>query len=1067
VSFAQPFSNYEILARVGSGAMGTVFKARQKHMNRIVALKVLKPALARDERFVERLRREARIVGKLNHPNIVTGYDLGEEGGYHFFVMEYVEGRSLRQLLHEWGMFPEEQVLDVAIQIAGALAHAYDCGVIHRDVKPGNILIDQDGRVKLTDMGLAKVETDLQLTREGATVGTPQYVSPEQARDPRSADARSDLYSLGATLFHMSTGQTPFHADTIGELITKVLHDRPPTAISVNPALSDGLSLVIRKLLSKDPDLRYQTPGELLVDLQRLQRHEKPAIDRSELEVPPAVDGAAHLSGGRHASIPRRVRAAWVIGVAAAVVVVGAAAYSLWSAGEDRGTPPTAAATARFEADWRGATSFRERAEVIAAGRTRGVDERVLARTLDELETDMRRAVDAALESWRGARRSEAMSWLGAPGQFADSGGFIDRCVVPDLTQQLGFAPDGLPSGGLRRDAANSLAELRAVVDDWCVALVAGLVRRAERHLRGPVRDGALALARLRDFGGARGVIAQGLDEFLGTEGRPTREQLEGTARGQIEGIESDVQELLLAEVEDARQAGRRQALASLDEGLATLGRVREQEASVAARLAGLGLVVARLRTEVQGAERELGPFDAELGEAWAAARARLAAAGLEVEALRSGVREAAAAEVLAFAYRCLLEAGPATATAALSAAPAPAEVGGSFALHRDALESAASCARSLAESVRARGDDGYPRPTADGGWADATGRALSFGAVDWAGLLTAPGLRPAAGDPLGRALLLLTSGRHAEAVHGLSPELRRFVEAELWPQIRAARDAERSAAVRTVDSALALAVERRAAGDTAGLRAALDELDARSQDGASVATAALRAELRLWLQRQEQRDALLASARKRLPDGFGLELTESGLVRASGALSGLVEAGRAALRVVGDTVTSSGPGSALGIPIPVAQPGSVRVELEVRFPREDQLALGLALHVGGVNAALAVLPEGQVAAVLAQGPAAVLDEDEGLRRALSGPLSAALDAAPEVTHGAWHRLQIDWIRRRGDGVDVQLGWVGADGPRLAAGRFTGRDPDGVIWLRALGPVELREVVIEAAPDGG
>ncbi|MDA1222748.1 MAG: serine/threonine-protein kinase, partial [Planctomycetota bacterium] len=312
MSFAQPFSNYEILARIGAGAMGTVFKARQKHMNRIVALKVLKPALARDERFVERLRREARIVGKLNHPNIVTGYDLGEEGGYHFFVMEYVEGRSLRQLLHEWGMFPEEQVLDVAIQIAGALAHAYDCGVIHRDVKPANILIDSEGRVKLTDMGLAKVETDLQLTREGATVGTPQYISPEQARDPRSADARSDLYSLGATLFHMATGQTPFHADTIGELITKVLHDRPPTAISVNPALGDGLSLVIRKLLSKDPELRYQTPAELLVDLQRLKRHEKPAIDRAERDALGAAGEAGHPGAETAVERPRRIRTLWV-----------------------------------------------------------------------------------------------------------------------------------------------------------------------------------------------------------------------------------------------------------------------------------------------------------------------------------------------------------------------------------------------------------------------------------------------------------------------------------------------------------------------------------------------------------------------------------------------------------------------------------------------------------------------------------------------------------------------------------------------------------------------------------
>ncbi len=193
MSFTQPFSGYEILARVGSGAMGTVFKARQHKLNRIVALKVLRPSLARDTHYVDRLRREARIVASLNHPNIVAGYDLGEEGGYHFFVMEYFDGPSLRTLLSEWGMFPEEQVLDAAMQVAKALDHAYRKGVIHRDIKPGNILIDSQGKVKLTDMGLAKGPTDPSLTQDGATVGTPQYISPEQARNPQECDIRSDL----------------------------------------------------------------------------------------------------------------------------------------------------------------------------------------------------------------------------------------------------------------------------------------------------------------------------------------------------------------------------------------------------------------------------------------------------------------------------------------------------------------------------------------------------------------------------------------------------------------------------------------------------------------------------------------------------------------------------------------------------------------------------------------------------------------------------------------------------------------------------------------------------------
>ncbi len=185
MSFAQPFSDYVILDRVGAGAMGTVFKARQKRLDRIVALKVLRPSLARNKRYVDRLRREAHIVARFNHPNIVTGYDLGEEDGYHFFVMEFVEGKALKDLLSEWGLFPEDQVLDVARQVTSALEHAYDKGIIHRDIKPGNILIeDETGVVKVTDLGLAKAAGDLTLTREGATVGTPQYISPEQARNP-------------------------------------------------------------------------------------------------------------------------------------------------------------------------------------------------------------------------------------------------------------------------------------------------------------------------------------------------------------------------------------------------------------------------------------------------------------------------------------------------------------------------------------------------------------------------------------------------------------------------------------------------------------------------------------------------------------------------------------------------------------------------------------------------------------------------------------------------------------------------------------------------------------------
>ncbi|MGA1605626.1 MAG: protein kinase domain-containing protein [Planctomycetota bacterium] len=1060
MSFAQPFSNYEILARIGSGAMGTVFKARQKHMNRIVALKVLKPALARDERYVERLRREARIVGKLNHPHIVTGYDLGEEGGYHFFVMEFVEGRSLRQLLHEWGMFPEEQVLDVAVQIAGALAHAFDCGVIHRDVKPGNILIDKDGRVKLTDMGLAKVETDLQLTREGATVGTPQYISPEQARDPRSADVRSDLYSLGATLFHMATGQTPFHADTIGELITKVLHERPPTALSVNPALGDGLSLVIRKLLSKDPDLRYQNPRELLVDLQRLQRHEKPVIDRAALEQPEA-------RGDERASAPagRRRPGARVLLVAGVVTALVGTALVLGV--RELGSPDSVApqgASAAFEDDLRAAATFRDRAGVVAAGRSAGVDERVLARALDDLESEMRVALDEALAAWRGSRRAEAMAWLAEPGRFADADGFLSDRAVPELVATLGFEPDALPTAKLRSAAIAELAALRAAVESWCEGLVDGLLRRTERHLRGAVRDEALALARVGDFTGAVRVLEGGLDGFLGQDGLPGRTSLLGSAAARLGELEARVGEELVDEVDAARQASQRQALVAIEAGLAALDRVREQEPSVVARLGALELGARRLAGDVASAERSLGPFEGELRAAWDAARAGLDAVALEVDALQAGLREAASAELLAFAYRCLLEAGPQAALATLDAREAADLV--SAEAHRAAFAAAQDWERALADAIQQRGDDGHVRPGARGGWIDAPGRALAVGDVDWASALARVGPRPVTADPIGRALLLLAAGRHAQAVDGLEPGARQFVETGIWPQLRAAREAERFASVRTVDAVLARAVERRAAQDLVGLRAALEEFDARTPGDAPAPTAALRAELGLWLATQQRRAQLLVGARARFPVGFELQVLDADRVRASGTMPQLVAGGRAALAPAGDVTTSVGPGPVLGIPLPVSEPDTIRLELEVRFPRADQLAEGLAVHLGGVTLAFGVLPGGEVGVALQQGPPELLGQEDALRRALAGPLAAAAETAAQVTHGAWHRLEVEWSRRRGDGVDVLVGWEGADGPRLATGKFTVRDPGESILVRALGPAQLRGVTVEAVPTG-
>lgn len=282
--FAQPFKDYEILGRLGSGGMGTVFKARRRSDGEIVALKVLRPSLSRNDRHVQRLRREAAFGIRFDHPNLVKIHGLYEEGGYHYLVMQYVDGKSLKSLLQTWGRFPEDQVIEMGIQMASALAHSHGHGVIHRDVKPGNIIVDEEGHAMLTDLGLAKGDTDITLTQDGSTVGTPQYMSPEQAQDPRTVGVEGDLYSLGATLYHMSVGQPPFDGESIGQVITKLLHQKADSADSLNPEVGKGLNLVLGRLLLKDPELRYRSAEELLADLRLIQAGDAPQVDPRMLE---------------------------------------------------------------------------------------------------------------------------------------------------------------------------------------------------------------------------------------------------------------------------------------------------------------------------------------------------------------------------------------------------------------------------------------------------------------------------------------------------------------------------------------------------------------------------------------------------------------------------------------------------------------------------------------------------------------------------------------------------------------------------------------------------------------
>ena len=306
---------YTIEAQIGRGATGVVYRAIQVAVSRPVAIKVLHPALVGTERAVARLKREARTAGRLSHPHIVSAIDLGRADGRWWFAMELVEGHSLLELLED-GPLPEDEAIELFLPLAGALAHAQEVGVTHRDIKPGNILVDSSRQPRLVDLGLAFAEDDPLLTRAGGTLGTPCYISPEQARDAAAADSRSDQWSLGATLFHTVCGRPPFAGDSVADILSGVLYAPVPDPRELAPQLSRGLSLVIRKCLSRDPEKRYGTCNELARDLRRVRARRAPEIRSQDLE----------KTSGRG-----RSRIYWLAAAGALALAVLLATWQPWS----------------------------------------------------------------------------------------------------------------------------------------------------------------------------------------------------------------------------------------------------------------------------------------------------------------------------------------------------------------------------------------------------------------------------------------------------------------------------------------------------------------------------------------------------------------------------------------------------------------------------------------------------------------------------------------------------------------------------------------------------------------
>jgi eukaryotic-like serine/threonine-protein kinase len=257
---------YELQELVGAGGMSNVFRAYDRLLERTVAIKVLHDQLGADEDYVERFRREARSVAQLAHPNIVTVIDRGEENGRQYIVFEYIEGDSLKQIVAD-GPLPIPDVLDLALQVAQALAFAHDRGLVHRDVKPQNVLLTEEGQAKVTDFGIAR-SLDVQgVTQTGTVLGTSDYIAPEQARGQR-VDRKTDIYSLGAVLYELLTGEVPYEGDNFVAVAMKHVHDPVPSVMARRPDAPLRLAYAVERAMAKDPDDRFDSMDDVVRELQ-------------------------------------------------------------------------------------------------------------------------------------------------------------------------------------------------------------------------------------------------------------------------------------------------------------------------------------------------------------------------------------------------------------------------------------------------------------------------------------------------------------------------------------------------------------------------------------------------------------------------------------------------------------------------------------------------------------------------------------------------------------------------------------------------------------------------------
>lgn len=333
----QSISHYRVVAPIASGGMGEVYLCEDERLNRQVAIKVLPADLLQNKERLRRFEREANVVSALNHPNILTVFEFGDDRDMHFLATEYVRGETLRSRLDQ-GPMKLREALEISVQIASALKAAHDAGVVHRDIKPENVMIRDDGYVKVLDFGLAKLAEQAfaeagpaaqLLSRPGIILGTVMYMSPEQARGV-NIDPRSDLFSFGVLLYEMVAGRVPFSGETKTDVIAAIIQLEPPPAASLDPSLPPEVDGIIRKCIEKDRSSRYQTADELSADLKALLRSidddgkvtapEPPKPEAEEIESA-AAEPAAERSG---------MMPLFVILCVAAVLAAAVIAWGFW-----------------------------------------------------------------------------------------------------------------------------------------------------------------------------------------------------------------------------------------------------------------------------------------------------------------------------------------------------------------------------------------------------------------------------------------------------------------------------------------------------------------------------------------------------------------------------------------------------------------------------------------------------------------------------------------------------------------------------------------------------------------